>query len=168
MNIPEIMMDLDRWLRWRLIERGDRMSKLPITTKGKAAKSTDPKTWTTFDKANSTWVGDGLGFALGGGIGCIDLDGAINEDGILQTWAKRILDMTPETFIEISQSGQGLHIWGFLPEGMGQNLRSKGLSVEIYSGGPRSGRFIALGSQEWIKSSRELAHLGGLVKELAA
>lgn len=164
MNIPEIMMDLDRWLRWRLIERGDRMSKLPITTKGKAAKSTDPKTWTTFDKANSTWVGDGLGFALGGGIGCIDLDGAISEDGILQTWAKRILDKAPETFIEISQSGKGLHIWGFLPEGPGRNLRSKGLPVEIYS----AGRFIALGSQEWMKSSRELAHLGGLAQELTA
>lgn len=164
MDIPEIMMDLDRWMRWRLIERGGRMSKLPITTKGKAAKSTDPDTWTTFERAEASTAGKGLGFALGGGIGCIDLDGAISDDGFLEKWAKRILAKTPDTFIEISQSGQGLHIWGFLPEGPGRNLRSKGLPVEIYS----TGRFIALGSQEWRKSSPELAPLHGLVAELTA
>lgn len=164
MDIPQIMMDVDRWLRWRLIPRGDRMSKLPITHRGKPAKSTDPDTWTRFERALTSQKGQGMGFALGEGFACIDLDDAITEDGRLEPWARRILAITPETFIEISQSGKGIHIWGLMPEAPGRNLRSKGLSVEIYS----AGRFIALGSQEWLTSKPKLANLTGLANELVA
>ena len=100
---------------------------------------TASRTWSSFADAKASDAGEGLGFALGEGIGVVDLDDAI-EGGVVAPWAQAVLDANPDTFTEVSQSGAGIHVWGLLPEGKGRVIRD-GRNIEIYS----AGRFIAMG-----------------------
>lgn len=159
--LPDEMRTADRWMRYRLVPRGDKVTKVPTQLNGRPAKSTDARTWSTYAEAKASGVGAGLGFALGAGIACVDLDDAI-ADGKVEPWAQAILDRAPATFVEVSQSGNGLHIFGLLPEGPGRNLRSSGQTVEVYS----TGRFIAVTGRRHAASPSRLADLGGLVSSL--
>lgn len=120
--IPEAMRKLKRWTR--------AAGKRPITLTGTPASTTDPTTWGHYAPV----ANGACGFMLGAGIGCIDLDHCIQPDGTLTPAAARIVAANPHAFIEISQSGTGLHIFGLRPEGPG--LRRTG--IEVYSWG----RFI--------------------------
>lgn len=162
MNIPETLKQHDRWLRWRPLKRRNKVAKVPTRVDGRNARVNDPSTWTNFAEAAEATVGRGLGFVLGDGVGCIDLDDALTESGELLGWAETILSLAPATFVEVSQSGRGLHIWGLLAEAPGRNMRGSGLTAEVYS----QGRFIALGERRWMDSTPELADitdLAGLV-----
>lgn len=149
-------------MRYRLEVRGGKATKVPTTVAGRKASSTNPATWTDFGTANASAVGAGLGFALGDGIGCIDLDDCIDEHGTVAGWARHILDLAPGTFMEVSQSGRGIHIFGLLPERAGRNLRSQGVTVEVYS----TGRFIAATGRRFERSPLALADLSGVVAAL--
>ena len=158
---PAEMRAADRWMRYRLVPRGEKVTKVPTQLNGRPAKSTDARTWSSYVDAKVSKVGAGLGFALGDGVACIDLDDAL-VDGVVQPWAQAILDRAPDTFVEVSQSGNGLHVFGLLPEGPGRNLRSSGQTVEVYS----TGRFIAVTGRRHAASPSRLADLGGLVSSL--
>jgi primase-polymerase (primpol)-like protein len=102
--VPLRMRRLDRWIR--------HVAKVPRTVAGRAASSTDPATWSTFDEALASRVGDGLGFVLAAdGIACIDLDHCL-DGGVLAGWAREILDACGPTYVEVSPSGTGLHVFG--------------------------------------------------------
>lgn len=112
--------------------------KVPRTVEGLSASSTNPATWSTHAAAAESRVGEGIGFVLGDGIGCIDLDHCI-VDGEVASWAADVVAANPGTYVEVSRSGEGLHIFGLLPEGPGRLVRD-GRSIEVYS----TGRYIAL------------------------
>lgn len=138
--IPSELAERPRWVRWKPLERRGKATKVPMTTAGRNASSTDPATWTTHAAATASAVGAGLGFVLNGdGIGVIDLDKCIDGDKVAD-WAKPIIEANAGTFMEVSVSGSGVHIWGMLPAGKGQKIRD-GRNIEIYS----TGRYIALG-----------------------
>ena len=158
-TFPAEMRERDRWMRYRLVPRGEKVTKEPTQVNGRRASSTAVHTWSTFSDAKASAVGAGLGFALGDGIGCIDLDGAL-EAGQVKPWAQEILDRCPSTFVEVSQSGKGLHIFGLLPEGPGRNRRLSGEEgIEFYS----VGRFIAVTGRRFGDAPSRLADLSGLV-----
>ena len=167
--VPRHLESMPRWVRWRLVPtKGGKPRKMPIMLSGRPAAVNDPDTWADYFDALWTRRGDGLGFVLGEGVGAIDVDDALTADGTPKPWAARILDRAPRTFIEVSQSGSGLHIWGLLDEAPGRNLRNKGMSVEVYSGGADRGRYIALGRKAWPDSVRRLADITELAQELTA
>jgi primase-polymerase (primpol)-like protein len=83
--------------------------------------------------------GVGLGFVLSDGIGCIDLDHRI-VDGKPNEPAAAFVARYPGSFIEVSPSGDGLHIWGLRDGQPGTRLTVDGLSVETYS----TGRYITV------------------------
>ena len=143
-----------RWMRWELVSRAGRMTKRPITVAGRQASSTDASKWTDYATAKRSAVGAGLGFALGEGIGCIDLDHCI-VDGVVAGWAQDILDRCPPTFVEVSQSKTGLHIFGLLPEGSGRNIRRVDVAIEFYS----VGRFMAVTGDRFGSAPATLADL---------
>lgn len=159
---PQLMVERGSWMRYAIEERRGRMTKVPKRLDGRNASSTDPGSWSSFADAQASDVGAGLGFALGDGIGCIDLDGAIGSDGSVKSWARAILDRVPRTFVEVSQSGKGLHIFGMLPPMQGRNLRSSGADVEVYS----TGRFIAVTGERFEGAPLDLADLTGLVDSM--
>lgn len=153
--LPAEMTGKDRWVR-----RNKR--KMPLTVDGRNASSTDPATWSAHSAAKASKVGAGLGFVLGAGVGCIDLDHCF-LDGELADWAQEIVDRAPSTYMEVSQSGEGLHIFGFLAEGPGRNIRRDGRNVEFYS----VGRYIAVTGDRFAGSPSKLADLTELVTSLS-
>lgn len=152
--LPKEMTSRARWMRRE-------KSKRPVTLDRKPASSTNPETWCSFKAAEASKVGAGLGFVLGDGIGCIDLDHCF-IDGELADWARLIVDRCPPTFMEVSQSGDGLHIFGLLPEGPGRNIRRDGTNVEFYS----VGRYIAVTGNRFDKAPSILADLSEVVSSV--
>lgn len=153
-EFPAEMTEKDRWVR--------RMaSKRPVTVSGRAASSTNAATWSSYAAAKASDKGVGTGFVLGAGVGCIDLDHCF-EDGELAGWARTILGACPATFVEVSQSGEGLHIFGLLPEGEGRNMRDGMRAVEVYS----TGRYIATTGNRFEGAPLALADLSGVVATL--
>ena len=149
--MPAEMTARPRWVRWRSWKRDGRVTKLPIQVTGTMASSTDPGTWSTYGEALASSSGTGLGFMLGDGIGCIDLDHCIDDDGNLSDLARDVLAVCPPTFVELSQSGRGLHIFGLMPEAPGRNRGG----VEVYS----KARFIAMTGNRYKGSPSVLADL---------
>lgn len=137
-TIPEQLRAADRWMRFRLVPRAGKMTKVPTQVNGRNAKSTAPSTWSSYAGASVSKVGAGLGFALGDGFACLDLDQCVAPDGSLSDLAQRILALNPDAWVELSVSGTGLHVWGLMDEQPGRMLPG----LEVYS----QGRFIALGT----------------------
>lgn len=100
---------------------------------------------------------------LGGGFACIDLDHVI-VNGELIPEAQKLLKAAPLTFIEVSPSGDGLHVWGMLDERRGRRFVKDGVNVEIYS----ARRFMTVTEQRWNRSPSKLADLADFVDVLTA
>lgn len=145
-KLPQIMRDSPRFVRFLSTKR-------PVTVAGKAASSTNADTWTTHKEAIAATVGEGIGFVLGDGFACIDLDHCL-IDGELAPWAAAVVAANPGTYIEVSRSGEGLHIFGLLPEGPGRKIRD-GRNIEVYS----TGRYIALTNNRFGGSPADLKPL---------
>lgn len=149
-QVPVELRKLPRWIRHR--------SKVPITIQGSAASSTNPSTWADYDSATRSKIGDGLGFVLNGdGIICIDLDHCF--DGKPDSEAQALIDQLPETYVEISPSGTGLHIWGYANLEKGRRFSRNGLSVEIYP----NGRYITVTGQAIVRAPLAQLDLSNLL-----
>lgn len=92
---------------------------------------------------------------------CIDLDHAL-LDGLLRPWARKIVDALPETYIEVSPSGTGLHIWGFGSVGRGRRIRRGGSAVEVYD----RGRYITVTRNPFEDAPSRLADLSQVIDDL--
>ncbi|WP_437072126.1 hypothetical protein [Streptomyces sp. enrichment culture] len=142
-------------------------TKVPLTTAGKAASSTDPQTWATFDEASSSSAGVGLGFVLSDvdRIACLDLDHAFAPDGSLKPWAEDIVSAAGATYTEVSASGEGLHVFGCADVRQGRRIRREGgYAVEVYG----TGRFIAMTNRPFRGAPSTLADINDLVRRLTA
>ncbi|WP_405964835.1 DNA primase [Streptomyces sp. NBC_00723] len=154
-TLPDELTSRPRWVRRTA-------SKVPVTTAGDAASSTDSSTWSEYRVATASKAGAGLGFVLNGdGIVCVDLDHCL-IDGGLAPWAQRIVDLAPGCWIERSVSGDGLHVWGLGRLERGRRLPVDGGSVELYA----DGRYIAVTGDTWGDTPRRLGDLSGLIDAL--
>lgn len=155
LQVPEAMAMATRWMRWRRVVRGDGATKMPVCCDGSPASSVDPDTWTTLTLAEESTVGDGLGFALGGGFACIDLDHCYDSRGYLVDWAKMVVaPVEGRTYIEMSPSGDGLHVWGTCAERKGVRVRGL-MNAEAYS----RGRYMTYTGRRWRGAPSRLADL---------
>lgn len=146
--VPDELVDRDRWIRYS-------SKKVPLQASGPPASSTDPRTWSTFAAASSSSVGVGLGFVLNGdGIVCIDLDHCLDGDR-LAPWAAELLAVLPPTYVEVSPSGDGLHVWGTGSLERGRRLEFRGGAVEVYA----TGRYLTVTGRPFAGSVRTLAPL---------
>ena len=157
--VPSAMTRRRQWVR-----RTD--SKVPLSVAGpkvRPASSTDPETWSTYSAVNRSTAGAGMGFVLSpvDRLVCIDLDHAL-LDGELRPWARRIVDRLPETYIEVSPSGTGLHIWGFGSLERGRRIRRGESAVEIYD----RGRYITVTREPFEDAPSVLADLTRVITDL--
>lgn len=131
-----------RWVRWVLEPRGEKFAKVPVQLNGRRASVTEPRHWVSFRAARSSQVGDGIGWVLGAGIGCIDLDDCL-DGGRIEPWAAGLIRKYRHRalLIERSVSGTGVHIFLRMKPGAGRRIRD-GRSIEVYP--PDSGRYIAV------------------------
>ncbi|WP_030962702.1 DNA primase [Streptomyces sp. NRRL S-378] len=159
--LPDELTTRDRWVR-RSAE------KVPLTTAGKAASSTNARTWSSYADAAASTAGVGLGFVLSDvdDIACIDLDHCLNPlTGRLAPWAAAILRDAGATYVEVSPSGDGLHIWGRAAVRQGRRVRRPdGTAVEIYG----TGRYIAMTGRRHGGCPSILADLSAVVSKLTA
>lgn len=157
--LPAELTDRDRWIRRSA-------TKIPLTVAGMAASSTDPRTWSTHKDATASTAGVGLGFVLSDvdDVVCIDLDHCLNPlTGRLALWAAAILRDAGATYVEVSPSGDGLHIWGRADVRQGRRIRRPdGTAVEIYG----TGRYIAMTGRRHGSCPSILADLSALITRL--
>ena len=152
-KLPAEVASKGRWVRH------DR--KRPVTPAGRPASSTDTATWSSLADVDASDAGDGIGFVLNGdGVACLDLDHCLLPDGSLEPWAANLLDLVPPTWIEVSPSGTGLHVWGTATVGKGRMLkRPNGGAVEVYD----RGRYITVTRNAFRRSPRRLADLTDVI-----
>jgi hypothetical protein len=165
MSDPEIvsagdnLASLQRFHRWVACQ-DDRIPRQPGNGNFKA-KVNDPRTWGSYDAAKATRGAPHLGFVLSDleHIAVLDLDACRNPStGQLKDWAQALLSRLPKTYIEISLSGSGLHVFGVisaeiasgtyvLPRGeavkaaaakQGQDQKAKLEKIEVYARAKRA------------------------------
>lgn len=146
-EIQDELKQLSKWVLWRAewLPKQQVYSKVPYSTKGFKASSTNSNTWCDFEDAAMHYDVDdkfnGIGFVLSKDDNyiCLDVDNAIDADtGQLKT--DIALEMTELTYCELSPSGTGLHCFfkGELPEE--RKITRKDLDIELYD----NARFITM------------------------
>jgi primase-polymerase (primpol)-like protein len=134
--------------------------KVPRQVSGRPASSTNPATWAAFDVVRDSARGWGLGFVLNGdGICCIDLDHCLTG-GVLADWAAEIVAAAGRTYVEVSPSGTGLHIWGKAFVGRGRRFGG----VEIYD----RGRYMTVTGRPWGDAPLRVAGVQSLVDAITS
>ena len=139
LNYPSELASLRQWVCWRLEHdvKHNRDAKVPYSpVSGRKASASDAKSWGTLEEAMAAkerylFSGVGFMFTVESGIVGIDIDSCL-ENGTPNDVAADILTHLPPTYIEISPSGTGLHIFlkGKVPAG---GNRSSKTGVEMYA-----------------------------------
>lgn len=111
-NIPDALKRNASFCVWKMEKRSGRPTKVPYNPKtGNMAKTNDPSTFADFNTAMKAYaIGgwDGIGYRVSEGIGAIDIDHCIREDGSLNDVAASILGIFSTAYFEKSPSGIGL------------------------------------------------------------
>lgn len=111
-NIPDALKRNASFCVWRMEKRSGRPTKVPYNPKTvNMAKTNDPSTFADFNTAMKAYaIGgwDGIGYRVSEGIGAIDIDHCIREDGSLNDVAASILGIFSTAYFEKSPSGTGL------------------------------------------------------------
>jgi putative DNA primase/helicase len=138
LNIPEELRLREQWVIWRIEQRKGKSTKVPYQPNGRRASSTDPQTWSTFERvcmSNGQLAGK-IGFVFTKETGCIgiDLDQCRDpETGVTEQWALNIIAEL-DSYTELSQSGTGSHVIvkGSLPPGGNRKGRVEMYDCERY------------------------------------
>lgn len=106
-NIPDSLKALKQWAVSRMPD------KVPMTTSGTFASSTDSATWNTFEACRAFAAKKGWGIAFcftpADSYAVIDLDHVRNPNGETEPWALAVIDNL-KSYSEVSWSGGGWHI----------------------------------------------------------
>lgn len=145
-----------------LVPRPDgRTDKLPLDPRTLIPSDAHaPANWLHYDAAAAQAAALGPMFGVGfvitraSAVWCLDLDGCRTPAG----WSPRALEICaalPGTVVEVSQSGNGLHIWGrgIVPPHSTKNIAEH---LELYS----DRRFIALGHSAVGVMAETCPHIG--------
>lgn len=143
-NIPEQLKRLNRWVVSRCKE------PYMADAVNRHASVSDPDTWSSFATTQTAYEEggyDGVGFVfIGDGIVGIDLDDCF-VDGQPSVTAIEIINEIGCSYVEISQSGRGLHAYGFYdgPALSGKRGTYKGVKTEVYC----TGRYFVVTGNVW-------------------
>ncbi len=115
-SIPAELRAVQQWVCWRIEQRGDRPTKVPIDPRtGKRAAVDNPSTWGSFEEATAAverygCAGVGFVFTADDDFVGIDLDDCIDRTtGEPLGDAKKIVSAF-NSYCELSPSGDGLHV----------------------------------------------------------
>lgn len=111
-NIPQELKNNASFCVWKLEKRRGKPTKVPYNPRtGQLAKTNDAATFSDFGTAMKAYAmggWDGIGYRVSEGIGAIDIDHCIREDGSLNDVAASILGIFSDAYFERSPSGSGL------------------------------------------------------------
>ena len=113
-DIPAELKSSCRFCTWKM-ERGaksSRLTKVPYKPgTNRKAQTNNPDTFSDFTDAMKAYAMggyDGIGIRVASGIGAIDIDHCIREDGTLNDVAASVLGIFKDAYFERSPSGSGL------------------------------------------------------------
>jgi len=139
-DLPQELHSLRQIVCWRYEQdkRTGKPAKVPYSPiTGHRASASNPSTWGTLDEALTCaekYNYNGIGFVtvVEDGIILIDIDNCLDENGQPNEIASDIIAHLPPTYIDISPSGKGLHVYikGDMPQGGNRNSKT---GVEMYS-----------------------------------
>ena len=146
-NFPAEILATPTWCYWDSTPRNDgRPSKMPIDpATGFGAKTSDPSTFGTFDAACDAALKD----PRAGGVGCLlagqpwigmDFDHVVDlETGEVNSEALALLERLSPTYVEVSPSCDGLHVFlkGQKPDdwiNQAKDAFGPGTGLEVYDG----------------------------------
>lgn len=165
-TFPKDLAALPNWVCWRLEKdkKSGRDMKVPYSPYDtKRASASNPATWGSLSEAQTCaekYLFSGIGFMFTekSGIVGVDIDHCL-ADGKPNGIAADILSQLPPTYIEISPSGTGLHIFlkGTLPPGGNRNSK---LGVEMYS----SSRYFTVTGKTFEKSADSIGEDNGALE----
>lgn len=118
LEAPAALAKVPQWVLYRAVPDEKRVKKVPYQANGQPASTTDPSTWTTHRAAVDAYLNgggfSGIGFVFteDDGLYGIDLDNALDSKGRLRPWARDIVERFRGTYIEVSPSDRGLHVFG--------------------------------------------------------
>ncbi|GGM16521.1 phage NrS-1 polymerase family protein [Deinococcus aerophilus] len=118
------LLDRPRWWLWQARRRaGGGVGKVPVVPVPggglRAHDAGDPRAWRPWAAVRAdhrAGRGDGVDFALGGGLVCVDLDGCLDAHGVPDATAAALLAALPG-YAERSPSGTGLHLFAWAVPG---------------------------------------------------
>ena len=151
-NIPAELKSNASFCVWKRELRGGSITKVPYNPiTGAPAKSNDPKTFTDFTTAMKAYAMGGyagIGFRVSEGIGAIDIDHCIREDGGMNDVAATVLSMFPTSYFERSPSGTGLRGFfnlspDFVYDKTVYYINNRALGLEVYLPGTTN-RFVTV------------------------
>ena len=133
--VPVELRSIARWVGWKARPKPNgKLDKLPCSPHtGSVGDAHDLATWGSFEQAMTAmrrYRLDGIGIVLNGedSLVGVDLDGCIDDAGVIAPWARDIIAEL-DSYTERSPSGHGLRLFAFggLPPG-----RRKVGDLEVY------------------------------------
>src|SRR5262245_42286789 len=164
------------WVTWRWQRSsGDSYTKPPCRVDNPSihAANNDPSSWGSRSdavKAVTAGKAHGIGYVLtGSDIAAVDMDKCRDpKSGLVDAWARQILDAAPNTYREVTVSGAGLRIIG-IANGPETHRRfniagRKGAGVEVYR---HATRYITISGLEQ-GHCNELVNIDALIDGIVA
>lgn len=143
--IPHGFETYKQFINWFPQQNGRKVEKIPCSPRGVIIDAHNPANWVTAAEAAASTYGIAFVFTPDDPFFFIDLDHAVDKSSGSPQWsalAQWAMATLPGAAVEISHSGEGLHLFGsgagVLPRE--HRCRRKGFNLEIYS----SWRFVAL------------------------
>lgn len=163
LQLPAAMRERQQWLVWRFEQyAGDKKPrKVPYYVtggkrQGKQGSEADRSALARFEDALQVVRArraDGIGFAFlpGDGLVGIDIDGAIDADGVVSERCQKIIEACA-SYTELSPSGRGVHI---IVAGETPTFKDNKIGLEVFCGR----QFFTCTGQRWAGTPAEVAPL---------
>ena len=141
-NLPQAMRERKQWLLWRFerYEGDKKPRKVPYYLSGRKRRGEqgsveDRDELAAFDhvvQALERRHFDGIGFAFlpGDGLIGIDIDGAVDDDGVVSDRCQAIIAACA-SYTEYSPSGRGVHI---IVAGESETFKDNRIGLEVFCG----------------------------------
>ena len=161
---------LPNWLLWKWTQKNGKWTKPPYAVSGALASSTDPATWSSYEKVIGAINGySGIGFALTDAvaIAAFDIDDCRDlETQRIHPWAAQLVERCG-SYAEVTISGTGIRIVGYA--GAGGKIHRKlkvegGMTCEIYR--KLLGRYIVVTGHQIDGTPNRLADISEVMDEV--
>jgi len=116
------LIERPQWCVWRWTQKPDGSWQKPpfqALQPDRHASTNDPNTWTDYPTALAAvqaGYADGISYILtkDDPFGAIDLDHCRNKLCSIDVWAQNFMQAAVSTYQEVTPSGEGVRIWGFV------------------------------------------------------
>jgi len=163
------MFNVNQWINWQAVDVAGEVKPRKVPSNGVDQITFDgtniigginahnPNNWVDYQTASSRSTLYGFVFTENDPYFVIDIDHALQSDGTWSDVALAICNMFPGAYMEVSYSGDGLHIiaQGVLPEGF--KHKNQVLGLEVYD----RARYIAI-TRSGEMGSAEINHQAAL------